>query len=231
MKRSLAVIIIILLTLPLAVLAQDATPTLPPEGQPVEGLPTEELPPAEGEPNLESVTSDPASYYGQEVTFEGVVTELVNVRSFVLGEGAALDDDQVLVLNNSGHEFSLELTRDARVRVTGTIYPAWDQGGWDQVMTLPMGGMTDQPMGEMQVTPVGEEMMTEEAGTTTDTEMSTEEPMMEPTPVSLEGDMVMPGVTLASYPTAVFEERFPSHTLLVIDSVDDITFVEPVEAQ
>lgn len=224
MKRSLGVMLIVLLMLPLAVIAQDATPTLPPEEQPVEelppveGIPEEVVPLEEVEPNLEIVTADPASFYGQEVTFEGVVTELVNIRAFVLGEGAALDDDQVLVLNNSGQEFSIELTRDARVQVTGTIYPAWDQGGWDQVMMLPMGGMNDLQTGTTTDDQSGEMEATEEA---------TEEPMAEP----MSSNGAMSGITLASFPMAVLETRFPSHTLLVIDSPDDIAILEPVEAE
>lgn len=224
MKRSLGVMLIVLLMLPLAVIAQDATPTLPPEEQPVEelppveGIPEEVVPLEEVEPNLEIVTADPASFYGQEVTFEGVVTELVNIRAFVLGEGAALDDDQVLVLNNSGQEFSIELTRDARVQVTGTIYPAWDQGGWDQVMMLPMGGMNDLQTGTTTDDQSGEMEATEEA---------TEEPMAEP----MSSNGAMSGITLASFPMSVLETRFPSHTLLVIDSPDDIAILEPVEAE
>lgn len=224
MKRSLGVILIVLLMLPLAVIAQDATPTLPPEEQPVEelppveGIPEEVVPLEEVEPNLEIVTADPASFYGQEVTFEGVVTEMVNIRAFVLGEGAALDDDQVLVLNNSGQEFSIELTRDARVQVTGTIYPAWDQGGWDQVMMLPMGGMNDLQTGTTTDDQSGEMEATEEA---------TEEPMAEP----MSSNGAMSGITLASFPMSVLETRFPSHTLLVIDSPDDIVILEPVEAE
>lgn len=230
MKRSLGVMLIVLLMLPLAVIAQDATPTLPPEEQPVEelppveGIPEEVVPLEEVEPNLEIVTADPASFYGQEVTFEGVVTELVNIRAFVLGEGAALDDDQVLVLNNSGQEFSIELTRDARVQVTGTIYPAWDQGGWDQVMMLPMGGMNDLQTGTTTDDQSGEMAATEEAGME-----ATEEPMAEP--MSSNSGGAMSGITLASFPMSVLETRFPSHTLLVFDSPDDIAILEPVEAE
>lgn len=236
MKRSLAVIVLILFVLPLTVAAQDATPTLTPEGEPVgtapaEGLlPTVEVAPADGVPTLELVTSEPASFYGQELTLDGVVSELVNIRSFVLGEGAALDDDQVLVLNNSGQEFSIDLTRDASVQVTGTIYPAWDQGGWDQVMMLPMGGIADvqagttgDQSGDVITT---EEAVTEEAEMTTSEAMEeTEAPLMEPNQV------IVPGVTLAAYPTTLLEQRFPSHTLLVIDSADDIAFVEPAPEQ
>lgn len=227
MKRYLIIVLLILLALPLTITAQEAT-----EIAPVEGVP------AEGEPTLESVTADPASYYGQEVTFEGVVAELVNIRSFLLGEGAAIDDDQVLVLNHTGQEFNIGLTRDARVRVTGTIYPAFDQGGWDQILQLPMGGMTDTTTEGTTDEQAGEEMATEEAATegAAGAEMATEEPMAEPTTAPVEGEgettgaeMAPSGVTLAEYPVILLQERFPSHTLLVVDSLDNITFVEEGE--
>jgi hypothetical protein len=41
--------------------------------------------------------------------------------------------------------------------------------------------------------------------------------------------MVAGGVTLAEYPAILLQERFPSHTLLVVDSLDNITFVEEGE--
>jgi hypothetical protein len=227
MKRILMIAFLILCALPFTVLAQEATEVLPGEVQA----------PAEGEPTLESVTADPASYYGQEVTFEGVVAELVNIRSFLLGEGAAIDDDQVLVLNNTGQEFNIGLTKDARVRVTGTIYPAFDQGGWDQILTLPTGGAAGGQTGGMTGTTgdqAGGEMATEEAAMdgAASEEMATEEPMAEPTAAPMEGEggsagAGMPtGVGLSEYPAILLQERFPSHTLMVVDSLDNITFVE-----
>ncbi len=80
-----------------------------------------------------------ANYYGQTVTVDGNVDELVNIRSFLLG-GGGLNNPQVLVLNNSGHEFDIGLSTDANVRVTGTIYPSYNQGGWDQVSAIAVTG-------------------------------------------------------------------------------------------
>lgn len=225
MKRILSAFLLILFTLPLTVSAQDATAT----------------PPAEDIPTLESVTADPALYYGQEVAFEGVVAELVNTRSFVLGEGAAIDDDQVLVLNNSGQEFNIGLTRDARVLVTGVIYPAFDQGGWDQLAQELNALMISEPVTEMQITPTletmtegdmteeaamseGEMMATEEADMSVEME-ATEEVSLTEIPAAIGTDM-MTGVTLLDYPTIVIQDRFPSYTLLVVDSIENITFVE-----
>jgi len=119
-----------------AVLAQDApTPTAPVEGE----VPAEGVVPAEGEviegPTLESVTADPGAVYGQEVTLEGVLAEFVNVRTFVLSEGAALDDDKVLVINNTPIEFDPTLVTGERVRITGVVMPSYNEGGFEQVIT------------------------------------------------------------------------------------------------
>jgi hypothetical protein len=118
-----------------AALAQDATPTAPMEGE----VPAEPVIPAEGEviegPTLESVTADPGAIYGQEVTLEGVLAEFVNVRTFVLSEGAALDDDKVLVINNTPIEFDPTLVTGERVRITGVVMPSYNEGGFDQVIS------------------------------------------------------------------------------------------------
>jgi hypothetical protein len=119
-----------------AVFAQDAaTPTAPVEGE----MPAEPLAPVEGEviegPTLESVTADPGAVYGQEVTLEGVLAEFVNVRTFVLSEGAALDDDKVLVINNTPIEFDPSLVTGERVQITGIVMPSYNEGGFDQVIS------------------------------------------------------------------------------------------------
>lgn len=126
-----------------AVLAQDATPTIPMEGEV----------PAEGEmvegATLGDVTADSAAYYGQQVTLEGILEEYVNARTFVLGEGAVLFDSKVLVINNSAQEFDPSLVTGERVRITGIVVPSYDEGGFNQVIgnfngvSRPLPGTTD----------------------------------------------------------------------------------------
>lgn len=77
-----------------------------------------------GTVTLEEVTANSADYYGQTVTLEGVLIEFVNVSSFVLGEDALLDDDRVLVINNSGNYFSRDIFRGDRVVITGVVHPS-----------------------------------------------------------------------------------------------------------
>lgn len=99
---------------------------------------------------LESVTADPASFYGQQVTLQGVVAEFINARAFIFGEGAILDNDQVIVINNSPQEFDLRLTLDRRVQITGTALPAVQDNGFEQLQNAGMIHpvmMSGQPTG------------------------------------------------------------------------------------
>lgn len=196
------------------------------------------------------ITGDSAAYYGQQVTVQGNVDELVNIRSFLLGEGG-LTNPQLLVLNNSGQEFNIGLTAGAVVQVTGVVYPSYSEGGWDQVMSLTTGGNMSQATGadtstgaEITVTDAVESAadaaVTEAAGAMQDLQaaatdvvggaeaMATEavggETMATPTPV----DMMTGtgGVGLGEYPVILLSDRFPEHTILVVNSMDDIQFVE-----
>lgn len=74
---------------------------------------------------LEEITGTD-EFYNQTVTFEGFVNELVNSSILVVGENAALDDDRVLVVDNSSRPFPLRVTKGARVLITGTVVPSLD---------------------------------------------------------------------------------------------------------
>lgn len=73
---------------------------------------------------LEGVTSNSPDYYGSVVTFEGNISEFVNSYTFVLGEDATLDNDQVLVINNASHPFNPDVMKGARVQITGRVLPS-----------------------------------------------------------------------------------------------------------
>ena len=153
-KRTLSILfctVVALLAFASVALAQDATATPMPEG--AEGIPVEGI-------NLESITADAASYYGQQVTIEGVVEEILNVRAFILGEAAELDNDQILVINTTGEDFDLRLTSGARVIITGTIYPSREEGGFEQLISgAPAMAMTPEAdLGDVDL------QVTDEAG-------------------------------------------------------------------
>ncbi|MBZ0292741.1 MAG: hypothetical protein K8L99_09295 [Anaerolineae bacterium] len=74
--------------------------------------------------NIEDVTNDSADYYGSVVTLEGEIGDFINSRMFALGEGATLDNDLVLVVNNSTQSFSPEIMKEAHVTVTGRVHPS-----------------------------------------------------------------------------------------------------------
>jgi hypothetical protein len=141
MKRGLAVLMIVMLMLPLAVMAQDDPPPEPPPeedpiDEPVEPMPMDE--PVEPEPfpedvgiTISDITGDSEAYYGQTVTVEGNIDEFINIRSFVIGETGFLTRNQLLVVNASGEELPLDVVKDIRVSVTGVVYPHFDDGGWN----------------------------------------------------------------------------------------------------
>lgn len=104
---------------------------------------------------LEDLTADPTPFFGQQVTLEGVVSNLVNPAALVLGEGVALDDDQVLVINTSGQPFDIRLTDGARFLVTGTVYPSFADGGVTQLIAaLAESGMMTDTSANAQATDV-----------------------------------------------------------------------------
>lgn len=71
---------------------------------------------------LETITGTD-EYYGQNVTLEGHVREFISPRIFVLSEGAALDDDAVLVVNLSSNIDS-NIYKGAQASVSGTVQPS-----------------------------------------------------------------------------------------------------------
>lgn len=71
---------------------------------------------------IQELVDDPASFAGETVTVEGVVGQLVNVRAFTLLEDAALGVDGVLVINNSGQPYDVNVSADGRFLVTGVVH-------------------------------------------------------------------------------------------------------------
>ena len=71
---------------------------------------------------LEELTADSAEFYGETVSLEGTIVEFVNSSSFVIGEDAAIDDDRILVLNNSGEVLPIQLFRGEFIVVTGVVH-------------------------------------------------------------------------------------------------------------
>lgn len=87
-----------------------------PDATEVQGMATES--------SLEDVTANSPDFYGAVVTIEGTISEFVNSYTFVLGEDATLDNDQVLVINNASHPYRPEVMTGARVRITGRVLPS-----------------------------------------------------------------------------------------------------------
>lgn len=77
--------------------------------------------------SIEEVTAQSEEFYGSIVTVEGKIEAIVSAQIFVLGEDAMIDDDQILMVNNTGEEFTPFMLQDSRVRVTGMVVPSYEE--------------------------------------------------------------------------------------------------------
>lgn len=163
------------------------------------------------EPTLESVAADSASYYGQEITLEGIIQDYLSPHVFVLGEDALIDNDQVLVINRSGQVFSPQLMQNSRVLVTGTIQPSRD--AWEAGDVIE-GFEVDGEVGSNNY-----------YGTLSNPEMETEtdDEMMMNSFGSFDIDMT------SLYYNGRLMEEYDSYTIFVVTSVDAVTMHEPEE--
>ncbi len=91
-------------------------------------------PTPQGELGLGDVVGNKTQYYGQSVTVEGTIEEVINVRAFVVGDGATLNDHQLLVIDNSDQPFDIGVRKDQKVRLTGILCPSFNDGGWTQLV-------------------------------------------------------------------------------------------------
>lgn len=73
---------------------------------------------------LEEIAGNSEEYFGQRVTVEGNVETFLNAKSFILGEEAIIDNDQLIVFNMTNETFDLQVSNDVQVVVTGVILPS-----------------------------------------------------------------------------------------------------------
>lgn len=205
----------------------------------------------EGQVTISDITGDSAAYYGQTVTVDGVITELLNVRAFVISDQNIIDN-QLLVVNNTGREFDLRVTAGQRVIVTGIVHPHAAEGGLSQIVSAlpgPDTGMTTsttdtgaaQPDVEATVDPAMEataEVMDDASMQATEDPMAeaTEDPAMQPTPMTdmtnsdMTGTNGMFQMDAIDLSTMVIPDRLQQHTIVELIAIQDITFVDE-EAQ
>jgi len=162
---------------------------------------------AQDETTIADVTGNSLDYYGTEVTLEGVVGELANVKMFALGEGVAVGNALVLVVNNSQEDFSIELMPEVRVTVTGVVFPS--------ITAVEDGAQTN----------FGEAV--NELIDTSDDVFSVEEVP--------EGDNAEDYDNVPQLVDYVYNgnllDGFNNYTIIVIDSADDITYIEDVSEE
>jgi hypothetical protein len=120
MRCVLTTILTLFLTMALSVtvLAQDDTRLTHPDPA------AEDVMSMATESSIQEVTDVSDEFYGELVTLEGEIGEFVNSYSFALGEGAEIDNDLVLVINNATKPYAPEIITEARVQVTGRVHPS-----------------------------------------------------------------------------------------------------------
>ncbi|MBI5668551.1 MAG: hypothetical protein HZC41_11145 [Chloroflexi bacterium] len=159
--------------------------------------------------SLEDVTADSEAFYGQTITLEGVIETIINVKMLVLGEGAVIDNDQVLVVNTSGQDFDLSVTEGQRVQITGVVHPSWAE-------------MNDRVDVNAEATAAAGAIGVEAtAEATVEAEIPAAEPTAEATAAGLAGQPLDLAELLAQTTLAGYE----NHTILELTSTNNIVFV------
>jgi hypothetical protein len=216
----------------------------------------EVTPEATPEINLENVTANHESFYGQEVSLTGEIEEFVNPRVFVLGEGAALDDDKVLVINNSDNEWYLWIHKGLNVTVTGVVYPSINQGGLEQIASgnpgmmpttdasapglteatlepdLSMGtGATEAVMPDMSATQDMGLMMTEEAMTPMADMNATQDMGLMATPMATEATSMSSGDMAATQDMRMMPTQDTTMSSGDMAATQDMSMTTPMPTQ
>jgi uncharacterized protein YdeI (BOF family) len=145
-KTANWVIVFVLMVSAAAVSAQDATTTPTGDATMVTATPmagtdgTAMLIPT----TLEEVTANRTAFDSQTVILEGFIDRFLSVDTFVLGENVGIDNDQVLVINNTGRAFPRDLFAGANVVITGLVRPPYNDvaSGAMSVDTTPVGEMS-----------------------------------------------------------------------------------------
>jgi hypothetical protein len=186
---------------------------------------------------IADITGDNAPFLGTYVTFSGNVDEVINARMFILGEAATLGSNQVLVINNSGYELPLYVTAGRAVQVTGIVYSAFDQGGFDMLPfnttgmnsmgmtgTTGMAGTTDPsmmptldpalPTVDPALVPTNDPGVVNQVGTDTMGQMG--------------GMNMMPQYDVRGVASQIVQERFANFTIIELTSVTTVMEV-PVQ--
>jgi len=71
---------------------------------------------------LDSITDDPAAYYGRLITVEGGIDELHGERSFTIADSTLTDANELLVIGASPEVLDTALAAEQPVRVRGVLH-------------------------------------------------------------------------------------------------------------
>jgi hypothetical protein len=73
------------------------------------------------------ITGDSMGFYGQTVQIQGIIGEFISTNAFVLTDGVALSNANVLVVNNSGRPLPNSYVKGQEVVVTGRVHPSYSE--------------------------------------------------------------------------------------------------------
>lgn len=176
--------------------------------------------------SLEELTSGTEQFYGQRVSFEGLIESLANVKILVVGEGAIIDNDQVLVVNRTNEEFDLAFSEGERIFVTGIVQPS--------IQEQMDGAATVDEVVSTPITPLPNEATAEaDAPDVPDINETPATPFLTPQPETsveideaVQSDPVGEIFSLQSLLDETQLDQYRNHTIVELTSLDDLTLVE-----
>lgn len=181
----------------------------------------QETPPTEEmlvQTTLEDVTADSSIFYGRTVALQGFVEYFLSTNVFVLHEAAALDDDKVIIINNTDIFIADFLRAGDELVVRGIVHPSRDE----------MMAETDTEALiyiELQTQEPDPSLTTAEVAITAALHT-------EPTNVLVERLAVEDAPSrLAVFYSGVYPELFNSYTVIEITAVDGLTTVPTTEPE
>ncbi len=180
--------------------------------------------------SLEELTSGTEQFVGQRVSFEGVIESLANVKILVVGEGAVIDNDQVLVVNRTNEEFDLSFSEGARVYVTGIFQPSIQSQMDRAVTTRDTANVTplpDEATSEADVDAPDVPDINETPATPSLTQQPDTMATLEATQES-QTDVVSEIFSLQSLLDETQLEQYRNYTIVELTSLSDLTLVVPL---
>lgn len=167
---------------------------------------------------LEDVTADSSIFYERTVALQGFVEYFLSTNVFVLHEAAALDDDKVIVINNTDIFIADFLRAGDELVVRGIVHPSRNEM---------LAATEDEALIyiELQTQEPDPSLTTAEVAITAALHTEPMNVLVERVEVETVPDR------LATFYTGVYPELFNSYTIIEITAVDGLMTVPAPEAE